>query len=143
MLATLLLYRQAMLRWMVIDAVQRAWRRHLVIVSLYRRLATLAPDEQREIVLLRMAERERLHQQRYARMLSRLRAPLPEGRALLDYAWLWLLLRCGPAIALRWAAWIEQRDAQAILKAMLLLNNQAHCHYSFADHRLSGRVSAV
>lgn len=125
MLANLLFSRQATLRWMVIDAMQRAWRRHQVIVPLYRRLATLAPDEQREIVLLRMAERERLHQQQYARMLSRLRAPLPEDRAMFDRAWLWLLPRCGPTIALRWAAWIEQRDTRAILEAALLLNNQA------------------
>ncbi len=125
MLANLLLARQATLRWMVIDAVQRAWRRHQVIVPLYRRLATLAPDEQCEIMLLRMAEQEVRHQQRYARILSRLRAPLPEDLAMFDHVWLWLLPRFGPTIALRWAAWIEQRDAQAILEAALLLNNRA------------------
>lgn len=128
MLTTLLLSRRATLQWMLIDAVQRAWRRHQVIVPLYRRLASLAPDEQREIVLLQMAAREVRHQQRYERMLARLRAPLPEGLALLDRAWLWLLPRCGPMIALRWAAWIEQRDAQAVLEAALLLKSLARSH---------------
>ncbi|MDW8214484.1 MAG: hypothetical protein RMJ55_13070 [Roseiflexaceae bacterium] len=128
MLTTLLFSRRATLHWMLIDAVQRAWRRHQVIVPLYRRLATLAPDEQREIVLLRMAAREVRHQQRYERMLARLRAPLPEGLALLDRAWLWLLPRCGPTIALRWAAWIEQRDAQAVLEAALLLKSLTRSH---------------
>mgnify|MGYP001034623801 CR=1 FL=1 len=125
MLVTTLLYRRATLQWMLIDAVQRAWRRHHVIVLLYRRLASLTPDEQREIVLLRMAERERLHQQRYERMLARLRAPLPEGFDSFDRAWLWLLPRCGSTIALRCAAWIEQRDAQAILEAAALLKSGA------------------
>ncbi|MCS6840651.1 MAG: hypothetical protein NZ699_17570 [Roseiflexus sp.] len=125
MLTTLLFSRRATLHWMLIDAVQRAWRRHQVIVPLYRRLATLAPDEQREIVLLQMAEREVRHQQQYERMLARLHAPLPEGLALLDRTWLWLLPRCGSSIALRWAAWIEQQDARAILEAALLLKNHA------------------
>ncbi|GIV82928.1 hypothetical protein [Roseiflexus sp.] len=121
MLATLILYRRAMLRWVLIDAVQRAWRRHQVIVPLYRHLATLAPDEQREIVLLLMAEHEVRHQQQYARMLARLHAPLPASFDSFDRIWLWLLPRCSPTIALRWTAWTEQRDARAILEAMALL----------------------
>ncbi|MCX7789388.1 MAG: hypothetical protein N2378_01995 [Chloroflexaceae bacterium] len=123
MLATMLLYRRSTIRWLLIEAVQRAWRRHEVIVPLYRRLAARAPDEQRESLLLQMAERERRHQLRYERMLSRLRAPLPRGVNLFDRLWLWLLPRCGPDLALRWAAWAERRDTRAILEAAMLLRS--------------------
>lgn len=113
---TMLLYRQSTIRWLLIEAIQRAWRRYQVIVPLYRRLATLAPDEQREILLLQMAERERRHQQRYERMLSRLRAPIPRGLSVCDRSWLWLLPYCGLELALRWAAWAEQRDATSFIQ---------------------------
>jgi hypothetical protein len=121
MLATTHLYRQATLRWLLIEAIQRAWRRHQVIVSLYPRLADRAPDERHEILLIRMAEQERFHQQRYERMLTRLHALPSEGLDSFDRVWLWLLPRCGSDIALRWAEWIEQRDTRAILDAALLL----------------------
>jgi len=113
---------------MLIEAIQRAWRRHQVLVPLYRHLAARAPDERRESLLLQLAERERLHQQRYERMLSRLRAPLPGGACLFDHIWLWLLPHCGPDLAMRWAAWVERRDTRAILEAMLLARSLIRRH---------------
>jgi hypothetical protein len=111
------------LRAELVAAVQRAWRRHGILVPLYRQLAARAPDEQQKILLLTIAEVERAHQRRYRRALAHLRAPLPPSGGALDRFWLWLLPRCGPAVALRWAEWIERRDARAILDAVLLLRS--------------------
>ncbi|ABY33706.1 MAG TPA: hypothetical protein DEF43_13515 [Chloroflexus aurantiacus] len=113
------------LRAELVFAVQRAWRHHETLKLLYQQLAARAPDEQRRIMLLTLANAKRAHQQRYRRTLARLHAPLPPSGSAIDRFWLWLLPRCGIVVALRWAEWIERRDVRAILDAVLLLRKWA------------------
>ncbi|MDN5272936.1 hypothetical protein QTO31_13245 [Chloroflexus sp. MS-CIW-1] len=115
---------RAAIRWLLIDAVQRAWLHHQTIALLYQRLAARTPDKQHANLLAQMATAKVRQQQRYEQMLLRLKAPLPQTEcSLLDRFLLWLLPCCGLAITLRWAEWIEQRDMQAILNAALILRS--------------------
>jgi len=115
---------RAAIRWLLIDAVQRAWLHHQTIALLYQRLAARTPDKQHANLLAQMATTKVRQQQRYERILLRLNAPLPRTKSsLFDQFLIWLLPRCGIAVTLRCAEWIEQRDMQAILNAALILRS--------------------
>ncbi len=124
MLPIVYMHDRVVIRWLLIEAVQRAWMHHQTIVTLYRRLAARSSDEQRARLLAQMATTKVRQQQRYERILLRLNAPLPRTKSsLFDQLLIWLLPHCGLSVALHWAAWIEQRDKQAILETILLLRN--------------------
>jgi hypothetical protein len=124
MLPMVYMQDRVVIRWLLIEAVQRAWMHHQTIATLYQRLAARSSDEQRARLLAQMATTKVRQQQRYERILLRLNAPLPRTKSsLFDQFLIWLLPRCGIAVTLRCAEWIEQRDMQAILNAALILRS--------------------
>ncbi len=61
-----------------IEVVQRNWRAEVETAQVYRELAARETDEKRKAILLRMAEAEERHAQRWAKKLVDLGAPLPQ-----------------------------------------------------------------
>jgi VIT1/CCC1 family predicted Fe2+/Mn2+ transporter/rubrerythrin len=61
-----------------IEVVQRNWRAEVETAQVYRELAAREVDEKRKGVLLRMAEAEERHAERWAKKLVDLGAPIPK-----------------------------------------------------------------
>jgi VIT1/CCC1 family predicted Fe2+/Mn2+ transporter/rubrerythrin len=85
-----------------IEVVRRNWRAEVETAQMYRELAGREADEKRKGILLRMAEAEERHAQRWARKLVDLGAPLPTlpdsiGRRLKR----WMNRALGTDIAIR------------------------------------------
>ncbi|PYK40141.1 MAG: ferritin [Verrucomicrobia bacterium] len=97
-----------------IEVVQRNWRAEVETAQVYRELAAREADEKRKAILLRMAEAEERHAQRWAKKLVDLGAPLPQlpdtiGRRLKR----WLNRALGTEIAIRrMEAAEEKHEAQ-------------------------------
>src|SRR5437588_7203729 len=60
-----------------VEAVKRNWRAEIDSAQAYRDLATREPDEKRRAILVRMAEAEERHAQRWAKKLVDLGQPVP------------------------------------------------------------------
>src|SRR5213079_1195215 len=85
-----------------IEVVKRNWRAEVETAQVYRELATRESDEKRKGILLRMAEAEERHAQRWAKKLVDLGEPIPSlpdsiGRRLKR----WLNRALGTEIAIR------------------------------------------
>jgi VIT1/CCC1 family predicted Fe2+/Mn2+ transporter/rubrerythrin len=85
-----------------IEVVRRNWRAEVETAQVYRELAAREPDEKRKGILVRMAEAEERHAQRWAKKLVDLGAPTPTlpdtiGRRLKR----WLNRALGTEIAIR------------------------------------------
>jgi VIT1/CCC1 family predicted Fe2+/Mn2+ transporter/rubrerythrin len=65
-------------RKQTIEVVQRNWRAEVETAKVYRDLAGREADEKRKGILLRMAEAEERHADRWAKKLADLGAPLPK-----------------------------------------------------------------
>jgi len=61
-----------------IEVVQRNWRAEVETAQVYRELAAREADEKRKAILLRMAEAEERHAERWAKKLADLGAPIPK-----------------------------------------------------------------
>src|SRR3954465_3019359 len=61
-----------------IDVVQRNWRAEVETAQVYRELASREEDEKRKGILIRMAEAEERHANRWAKKLVDLGAPIPK-----------------------------------------------------------------
>src|SRR5213595_4283766 len=64
-------------RQQTIEVVERNWRDEVETAQVYRDLANREPDEKRKSVLLRMAEAEERHAQRWEKKLTELGAEPP------------------------------------------------------------------
>jgi vacuolar iron transporter family protein len=64
-------------RQQTIEVVKRNWRAEVQTAQVYRELASREADEKRRGVLLRMAEAEERHAERWAKKLSDLGEPIP------------------------------------------------------------------
>src|SRR5438309_10399424 len=76
-----------------VEVVKRNWRAEVETARVYRELAGREPDEKRKGILLRMAEAEKRHAQRWAEKLADLGEPIPTipdsfGRRLQRWNWL-------------------------------------------------------
>src|SRR2546428_9045958 len=60
-----------------VEVVKRNWRAEVETARVYRELAGREPDEKRKGILLRMAEAEERHAQRWAEKLADLGEPIP------------------------------------------------------------------
>src|SRR5437660_4737545 len=60
-----------------VEVVKRNWRAEVETAQAYRALAGREPDEKRQAILLRMAEAEERHAQRWAEKLADLGEPIP------------------------------------------------------------------
>ncbi len=61
-----------------IEVVQRNWRAEVETARVYRELGARETDEKRKAILLRMAEAEERHAERWAKKLVDLGAPIPK-----------------------------------------------------------------
>jgi len=67
-------------RQALITALQQNWQREMEGMRTYRSLADHEKDQSRRTVLLKLAEAEERHAQRWVRKLSELGAPLPQEK---------------------------------------------------------------
>ncbi|MGA2820534.1 MAG: VIT1/CCC1 transporter family protein [Anaerolineales bacterium] len=99
-------------RQQFIKGLQRAWQQEQAGVRTYRALAQHEPNEARRQVLLKLADVERQHGERWAARLRELGAPLPPDRdSLRDQVWRWTLVQSGTDNALKRIESNEDADA--------------------------------
>src|SRR5438034_11071739 len=97
-----------------VEVVKRNWRAEVETAQAYRALAGREPDEKRKGILLRMAEAEERHAQRWAEKLADLGEPIPTipdsfGRRLQR----WLDRALGTEIAIRRMEAAEEKHEAA------------------------------
>src|SRR5436309_13394220 len=97
-----------------VEVVKRNWRAEVETARVYRELAGCEPDEKRKGILLRMAEAEERHAQRWAEKLADLGEPIPTipdslGRRLQR----WLDRALGTEIAIRRMEAAEEKHEAA------------------------------
>src|SRR5881394_2539728 len=97
-----------------VEVVKRNWRAEVETAHAYRALAGREPDEKRKGILLRMAEAEERHAQRWAEKLADLGEPIPTipdsfGRRLQR----WLDRALGTEIAIRRMEAAEEKHEAA------------------------------
>ena len=85
-----------------IKGLQRAWQAEQASVRIYRALARRESNDARRKVLLKLAETEVAHAERWAVRLRELGAPLPADRETVrERVWRWLLVQSGTDNALK------------------------------------------
>lgn len=85
-----------------IKGLQRAWQQEQASARIYRALAQHESNEARRTTLLKLAEAEVRHGERWAARLRELGAPVPLDRdTLRDRAWRWILVQSGTDNALK------------------------------------------
>src|SRR5437660_1281083 len=102
---------EAATRSNLIDALKQNWQREMEGVRTYSNLAAREKDKARHTVLMKLAEAERRHAQKWERKLEELGAPLPRekrtpGMRLKD----WVRSQVGTEAALRHMESEEDRD---------------------------------
>jgi VIT1/CCC1 family predicted Fe2+/Mn2+ transporter/rubrerythrin len=86
----------------IIEVIKRNWRAEVETAQVYRELASREADEKRKGILLRMAEAEERHAQRWAKKLVDLGEPLPTLPDTLGRRFKrWLNRALGTEIAIR------------------------------------------
>jgi VIT1/CCC1 family predicted Fe2+/Mn2+ transporter/rubrerythrin len=95
-----------------VHGLQHAWLQEQAGVRLYTALARDEPDDARRQVLMKLADIERQHGERWAARLRELGASLPPDRETLrDRVWRWLLVQSGTDNALKRIESAEDQDA--------------------------------
>src|ERR1700675_2178950 len=85
-----------------VEVVMRNWRAEVETAQVYRELAAREVDEKRKGILLRMAEAEERHAQRWAKKLADLGAPIPKLADTIGMRFKrWLNRALGTDIAIR------------------------------------------
>jgi vacuolar iron transporter family protein len=85
-----------------VKRLQQAWRKEQISERIYRALAQREANEDRRKVLLRLAETEQGHGERWAARLRELDAGVPPYReSLRDRVWRWALVQSGTENALK------------------------------------------
>src|SRR5512143_3143489 len=96
-----------------ISGLQRAWQAEQASQRIYRALAQRETNENRRQVLLKLAETERHHGERWATRLRELGAPLPPDRDIVrDKVWRWVLVQSGTDNALKRIESTEDEGAE-------------------------------
>ena len=96
-----------------IAALQKAWLGEQAGTRIYRALAQHETNPNSRAVLLKLAETEVQHSQRWAKRLQELGAPLPPDRdPLTERIWRWVLVQSGTDNALKRIESVEE-DADA------------------------------
>ena len=94
-----------------IKGLQRAWQAEQASLRIYRALAQRESNENRRQVLLKLAEAEGRHAERWAGRLRELGAPLPPDRdTLRQKVWRWVLVQSGTDNALKRIESSEDED---------------------------------
>ncbi len=96
-----------------VKGLQRAWQAEQASQRIYRALAQRESNENRRQVLLKLAETEQHHSERWAARLRELGAPLPPDRdTLRDKVWRWVLVQSGTENALKRIESTEDEGAE-------------------------------
>jgi vacuolar iron transporter family protein len=96
-----------------IRGLQRAWSAEQASLRIYGDLARHEKDPSRRKVLLKLAESEQQHADRWANRLKELNAPLPAGRETLrQRLWRWILVQSGTDNALKQIEKAEDQDEE-------------------------------
>jgi len=96
-----------------VQGLQRAWVAEQKSLRLYRDLATHEQNPSRRNVLLKLAENEQGHAERWATRLRELGAPIPsEWETLGQRIWRWVLVQSGTDNALKQIEAAEDRDEE-------------------------------
>ncbi|MGE5315737.1 MAG: VIT1/CCC1 transporter family protein [Acidobacteriota bacterium] len=96
----------------LIETLQANWKKEKTGAETYRRLAAREPDEKKKAVLLKLADAEEQHAEKFAARLKDLGAPLPSpNEGLIAKARTWLLIRTGTDNAVKRLEETEDRHA--------------------------------
>lgn len=96
-----------------IAGLQRAWQQEQASQRIYRALAQREANMNRRQVLVKLAETERHHAERWAARLRELGASLPPDRdSLRDKVWRWVLVQSGTDNALKRIESTEDEGAE-------------------------------
>jgi len=96
-----------------IQGLQKAWLAEQKSLRLYRDLAEHESNPSRRGVLLKLAENEQSHADRWARRLNELGAPIPSGRETpAQRIWRWIMVQSGTDNALKQIEAAEDRDEE-------------------------------
>lgn len=98
----------------LITTLQKAYRREMSGAKIYRELAEREPLKERKEILIRLAEAEEKHAERWKTRLTELGGELPTSfEKPIDKIKRWLLVRTGTDNALRRLEQAEDNDTQA------------------------------
>ena len=96
-----------------IQGLQQAWLAEQASLSIYRELAQHEKNPARQKVLLKLAENEQGHADRWANRLKELNAPLPSAReSIRQRLWRWVLVQSGTDNALKQIENAENADEE-------------------------------
>jgi vacuolar iron transporter family protein len=96
-----------------IQGLQKAWLAEQKSLRLYKDLADHETNPSRRGVLLRLAENEQGHADRWAKRLNELGAPIPSGRETpAQRFWRWVLVQSGTDNALKQIEAAEDKDEE-------------------------------
>ena len=96
-----------------IQGLQRAWLAEQASLRIYKDLARHEQDPARQNVLLKLAESEQGHADRWANRLKELNAPLPSDReSIRQRLWRWVLVQSGTDNALKQIENAEDNDEE-------------------------------
>jgi len=96
-----------------IRGLQRAWAAEQASLRIYGDLARHEKDPSRRKVLLKLAESEQQHADRWANRLKELNSPLPADReSLRQHLWRWILVQSGTDNALKQIEKAEDQDEE-------------------------------
>ncbi len=96
-----------------VQGLQRAWLAEQKSLRLYRALAAHEQNPSRRNVLLKLAENEQGHAERWANRLRELGAPIPPDReSLAQRLWRWVMVQSGTDNAMKQIEAAEDRDEE-------------------------------
>ena len=96
-----------------IRGLQRAWLAEQSSLRIYRDLARHEKNHTRRNVLLKLAESEQQHADRWANRLKELNSPLPPDReSIRQRLWRWILVKTGTDNALKQIENAEDKDEE-------------------------------
>ena len=96
-----------------IRGLQRAWLAEQASLRIYGDLAHHEKDPSRRKVLLKLAENEQQHADRWANRLKEMNSPLPANReSLRQHLWRWILVQSGTDNALKQIEKAEDQDEE-------------------------------
>jgi VIT1/CCC1 family predicted Fe2+/Mn2+ transporter/rubrerythrin len=95
----------------LIESLKISWKKEKAGAQTYRELASREPDEQRKHILLKLAEAEEIHAQRWEARLKELgSAPPDKIESLFEKIRRWMLVRTGTTNAVQRLEEQEDRD---------------------------------
>jgi len=104
-----------------IEGLQRAWLAEQAGIRLYTDLANHEKSPTRRNVLLKLAESEQQHAERWANRLKELGAPLPDNtETFRQRVWRWVLVQSGTDNALKQIENAEDKDEEQYGKLLEL-----------------------